>query len=1012
MWPDGVAAPPSARPSLNGKADLQGKHASRKRPRVASPRGFAGEVLPIVTLIGLTLVFFWKIAFTGLVLAGYDTQTYFYPYRLEAADAIRNGRLPLWDPYLFLGAPFMANVQTAIFYPLNALFYVMPVPYAMNASIITHIALAGILMYAFGRSSLGLDRLGSLVAAIAFMFSGFMGAQVGHINQINVAAWLPGLLVCLDQAVWRRSGLWAAAGALVVAFQMLAGHSQESYFILVTSGLYAAFRIVVPRADLVLPGPLWRGDRFAPALAYAAIATLGVGMSLLQLLPTLELAGESIRGGGLSYGDAVSFSLRPWELLDDLLPTFVRIPFTEYVGYVGIFALTLGGLALATGWRRPLSLFFFALMAMGIFFGLGGFNPLWVWAHKLIPGFKLFRVPARWLYVSTFGAACLAGIGADFLGRAEFAPRSRRWLVRHPLLAAAAGLLAISVALGLASRGQADSETATRARWALLFAVAIGLALLAFTARHRRPYQALFAGLLALELFLASRRLAYNGPLPTEVYTDVRPPEALLTTDRSVFRALSIAADTYEPGDKAQLTRLFGPDLTADELEQFLVETKWKEVLTPNLSMAYHVADLDGYDGGVLPLRRYVALKKLYVPPCPGCDNPDEILRYQIRTASELDWFSLLNVKYFIADKIRDGFDGPTYYDLTNAVTLDAGRRSLHLRGFTPSPATAIGLVTSLTGAQSIAQGTPVADVAVTDGAGRTYELQLTAGVDTAEAAWTPAALHQQPKPFPPGGSPNAPRDYLAVLPLPDGTWVTSVDVTYLPVAGQLRVDGATLVEGTFGSSVSIPVAENGALTTVQSGDTKVYRNNAVAPRAFLQPSAQIVRDDTAAFATVQTLTARGLMPGGVAVITYPGAETHPSLPYRLLYALADRLNGAGTPKAPPTLDPPAAAFAPSVTIERNEPERVQIETEAARAAYLVVSNAYYPGWTATVDGQPATIYPADYLLTGIYIPRGKHVVVLQYRSRFLRLGVLLSATAAVATVAIARLRWAPSRPA
>lgn len=650
--------------------------------------------MPVAILIGLTLLFFWKLAFTGLVLAGYDTQTYFYPYRLEAAHAIQQGRLPLWDPYLFLGAPFMANIQTAIFYPLNALFYLMPVPYALNASIIVHIALAGLLMYAFARSSLALDRAGSLVAATAFMFSGFMGAQVGHINQINVAVWLPGLLLCIDQAVWRRGGRWVAAGCLVVMVQMLAGHSQESYFILVTAGLYALFRVVVPRDTVDLSGPVLRRGRFSAPLVYVLVVGLGMGMSLFQLLPTLELAGESIRGGGLSYADAVSFSLRPWELLDDLLPTFVRIPFTEYVGYVGIFALTLGGLALAKGSRKPLALFFLGLMAVGIFFGLGGFNPLWVWAHKLIPGFKLFRVPARWLYVYTFGAACLAGIGADFLGQANAVPRSRRRLLRHPLTLAAGLLLVVSVVLGIVSRGHADSEAAARARWALLFGAAVGLVLLALTSSRRWPYQWLFAVLVPLELFLASRGLAYNAPLPTEVYSDVRPPEALVAADHGVFRVLSIAADTYEPGDKAQLTRLFGPDLNAAELDQFIVETKWKEVLTPNLSLAYHVDDLDGYDGGVLPLRRYVQLKKLYVPPCPGCDNPDEILRYQIHAVSDPDWYSLLNVKYFIADKLHDGVDGTTYYDLTNGAVLEQSRPSLHLRGFTPSPATALGLVT------------------------------------------------------------------------------------------------------------------------------------------------------------------------------------------------------------------------------------------------------------------------------------------------------------------------------
>ncbi|HXV44479.1 MAG TPA: hypothetical protein VEC96_15550, partial [Anaerolineae bacterium] len=76
-------------------------------------------LLAVAALITLTFLFFWKILLTNLILAGVDTFLYFYPYKAYAAEALRQGRLPLWNPHLFMGAPLLANSQVGLFYPLN-----------------------------------------------------------------------------------------------------------------------------------------------------------------------------------------------------------------------------------------------------------------------------------------------------------------------------------------------------------------------------------------------------------------------------------------------------------------------------------------------------------------------------------------------------------------------------------------------------------------------------------------------------------------------------------------------------------------------------------------------------------------------------------------------------------------------------------------------------------------------------------------------------------------------------
>jgi hypothetical protein len=409
------------------------------------------DFLAIIVLAALALLFYWRMVCTNQILTSYDTFTYFYPYRAYAATALAQGRLPLWLPDLFLGAPFLANIQTAVFYPLNLLFLAFSTPQALAASVVGHVFLTGAFTYAFARLSVGLGRFGAFLAAVVFMFGGFLAVQAGHINQLNASAWLPLLLLTFDLAYRRRSVAWGLGAGLVLALVFLAGHTQEAYMTLVALGLFALWRAI--QRLKVAPGglsagcpPSWTqpshaGGRLPQStpgtqrnfsFLSSAISTLsavklaagllalvlavGVGLAAVQLLPTAELSLLSVRGGGMSYREATSFSLDPRLGLVALLPGFAeQPPSSEYVGYVGIVAVGLALVAVGRRGREPAVVFFALLAGLGLFLALGRWNPFYYLAYRLVPGFQLFRVPARWLYLYTFGAAILAGLGADNL---------------------------------------------------------------------------------------------------------------------------------------------------------------------------------------------------------------------------------------------------------------------------------------------------------------------------------------------------------------------------------------------------------------------------------------------------------------------------------------------------------------------------------------------------------------------------------------------------------------------
>ena len=156
-------------------------------------------------------------AFSNLILARGDTFLYFYPYWHAAADALQNGRIPLWNPDIFMGSPLLANSQMGFFYPLNwPVWLLFDTPYAGNASILLHIGIAGLGAYFAAKKVLGLGRWASLVTAVLFALGGYLTAQVEHINQAQGLAWLPWYLVVVGFGDWGSGSKGAGEKIAVV----------------------------------------------------------------------------------------------------------------------------------------------------------------------------------------------------------------------------------------------------------------------------------------------------------------------------------------------------------------------------------------------------------------------------------------------------------------------------------------------------------------------------------------------------------------------------------------------------------------------------------------------------------------------------------------------------------------------------------------------------------------------------------------------------------------------------
>ena len=352
----------------------------------------------------------------------------FYPWRLFAAQTLHSGYLPLWNPHQFCGTPFLANSQSAVFYPLNLLFCIFPVAQAFGISVLLHLFLTGVFAYFFLHSSaLGLGRAASLLGAVAWQLCHWQVAWLALPTFLCVSTWLPLALLLVDRAAERPTATRAIPLGLCLGLMLLAGHLQIALYCFGLIAAWAVFRVL----------PLLK-VRWPALLGCAAIAlALAFGLAAPQLLPAFELARVSHRAGGAptweAYQGYVRLAVPPVNLVTLFLPGFFGSPtrgtyweivlrgieldggpgaYMENACYGGILTLLLALIGLAATWRRNRATRFFAVSAaVSLLLALG--TPLNALLFFGLPGFAQTGSPGRVLVLWSFCASILAAVGAQ-----------------------------------------------------------------------------------------------------------------------------------------------------------------------------------------------------------------------------------------------------------------------------------------------------------------------------------------------------------------------------------------------------------------------------------------------------------------------------------------------------------------------------------------------------------------------------------------------------------------------
>lgn len=627
----------------------------RTQPQVRSLALRPWHLVAIVVLLPFAV--FWAETLGMRVFYHHDLQYYFFPYHKLVADITAQGHLPLWNPYAFSGIPLLGDGQTALFYPPNWLFWLLPPAHALTIVVLLQFSLAGAGMFAYARS-LRLGLLAAFVAALTFMFNGFLVARVVHLSIMAGAALIPALFWGFERLLQRPGLRSFALAAALVCMQALAGHPQVPIYTAVALGVYALALIA---GDWRRAGRGWR--RLRPLLALAGIYVVGYALAAIQLVPWIEFATFSPRAAGASYAFVAGQSLVgfDWWLflfpygyggiqgswLQSMPPWDLPVYVWERLAYVGLLPLALAGLGLAElrrlgrrvrragrGATAALELeqlrfhhgrlwAIAAVLVVSLLIAAGRSTPFGELVYAL-PVIGRLRAYVRAVAVSCFVLAALAAFGVERLAtrRDDQAP-----VIAGSLLSGVV-LLALLLANTYGNTGAAAAQDPmysfmldralqlmeANAYVPLLLALASTAVLWWCRDGLTRARAAALVGVIAVDLL--GFAVSFNPTTDPAVFGNVPDSVAFLRRDPELFRTASFVRN----------------DRVAPEVAQQQLAISW--------AIPYGIEDINGFNS--LQPRRYTDL--LFGPEVEDVSYGFLVDPTLLGARSHL--LSMLNVKY------------------------------------------------------------------------------------------------------------------------------------------------------------------------------------------------------------------------------------------------------------------------------------------------------------------------------------------------------------------------------
>jgi hypothetical protein len=976
--------------------------------RLDISRGRIRDAAAVLFIAGFFAVFFGRFLFGDEFIVGGDAFAYSYPLRSVGWEMMRAGQLPLWTPLVLSGYPLLSMSQLAFAYPLTWGYLFLDAPHAEQLYVLAPFLLAPIFTYAYAREA-GRSRAAALLAGLSFGYGGAMTGLLGVVGFFtNAMMWLPLMLVAIDRATPRAGRRFAGcllAAAAAYAMSVLTGLAQGFVFVALVASAYALFLALfdAPRDDGENPARSWPSRaRWRAAAVAAGAIILGAGMGAFQILETMRAVRRSIRRT-LIYPFFVSGSFSPRVALKSLVAPLYTERFADVGTYVAPLVLLLALVAVICALRRTTRrrnprIFFWAFVAFvsGVLI-LGQHTPVYGWLYHL-PVINSFRVPSRFAFIWTFAAAILSAYGWDAVA---VHLRKRSTKGAHSLsmrlnFAFVTGLFALCALAGYFwwQRTKASAVTEFDAgmgvprawvegfwyaglplpsylAWKLAFTVLIFLLVWrGWKIGAARARGLVLVAAVALACFVEPFVVVSNWWQP-------------FAKSRARFDAASpvtrfLHARTREAGGGRIYTRV---KLFAEEFDES------PRFDPPNLTALYKLENVGGYEP--LLFERYSrALGGVHLDaasPLPGVAPNRALFDARSRVLDLLGARFVVNAE-MAADAPTSERDG-VRFDATDLATELRPGEKLSLKVSSAATADTLALVTSMSNSAAIADGTVVALLRLRTTGGRVVERPLRAGSDTAEWAHERADVRRGVRhalapvfdsvPVKDERGDYSSHRYWTRIPLGETLEVDSVEIVNQTASAPLALWKATLYDAGHGQSRRLARTQRSVYAGLDADrwavvydeeDVLVLENKRALPRAWLVGQAEAVDGEEA-----------------LRIISGEGGENRRDFDPRRTALLEV------APAELPALGGGELAPESAATVTLYEPNRLVIDTRAAQAAVLVLSEINYPGWEATLNGAATRIHATNYLLRGVVVPAGEHRIEMRYRAPAARNGAIIS---------------------
>lgn len=408
--------------------------------------------IALLILALFTIAMFADVLFSSenIILSNYrtDIARQFFYWRDFGFSQLAQGTIPLWNPHIFSGAPFFGGFQSAILYPPNILFLILPVAKAVNLSIALHVLLIGFFMYLW-TAYRNLHPLACLSSSVMLMFSGsyFLHIYAGHLSNLCTVAWIPLVFLCIDRLFDARSLKWFLIGIFSLTMFILAGHPQYVYYTALVIMIYLALRLVKAK------------QRLGIIVSLAAVCAGSLLLSAVQVLSGLDAAGESVRSAA-SYLYSARFSLPPENIITLLVPDFFgdvvnmsywgRFFLWEMSIFIGVTGISMAIYGALYGEHQK-RLFSLTMVIILFVLAFGAHTPLARILYHWLPGFDSFRGASKFISLLVVFLVRLAAIGLDDLLRNKYRSFTMPFMLLMAGLTLLGAVLWISVSMNSAN---------------------------------------------------------------------------------------------------------------------------------------------------------------------------------------------------------------------------------------------------------------------------------------------------------------------------------------------------------------------------------------------------------------------------------------------------------------------------------------------------------------------------------------------------------------------------------